>query len=167
MHSTQAGHDSHSMRNGGLAHSMHYWHLLIMAGVSFVAMYFLMYAMVDTFANVFMSLNQAYMAGLMAAPMVIIELVVMGMMYPNKRLNLIIIAGSAVLATVFFLLIRQQALINDSQFLRSMISHHASAVLMCKQAPIDDPEIKQLCQNIIAGQESEIAQMKAKLAALK
>ena len=40
-------------------------------------MYALMYAMVNTFANVYATVNQAYMAGLMTAPMVVIELVVM------------------------------------------------------------------------------------------
>ena len=51
-----------------------YGRLLIMALLSFVSMYVLMYAMVNAFANVFSSLNQFYMAGLMTAPMVIIEL---------------------------------------------------------------------------------------------
>jgi hypothetical protein len=40
--------------------------------------------MVDRFANVYPNLNQFYMAGLMAAPMVLIELALMGHMYPNK-----------------------------------------------------------------------------------
>jgi len=37
---------------------------------------------------------------------------------------------------------------------------------MCEEAPLQDAEIKELCQSIIAGQQAEIAQMKAKLAAL-
>ena len=48
-----------------------------------------------------------------------------------------------------------------------MISHHAGAILMCENTLFHDPEIKQLCRNIIANQESEITQMKAKLATLK
>lgn len=167
MHSTQVTQDSHSTSSGGQAHGMHYGHLLIMAVLSFVTMYFLMYAMVDKFENVFLNLNQVYMAALMAAPMVIIELAVMGTMYTYKRLNLIIIAGSAMYAMVFLLFIRQQSMIYESQFLRSMISHHAGAILMCENTRFHDPEIKQLCRNIIANQESEITQMKAKLATLK
>ena len=46
----------------------HYGRLLVMTAISFIAMYVLMYAMVDRFANVFVNLNQVYMAGLMAAP---------------------------------------------------------------------------------------------------
>lgn len=45
-----------------------------MTVLSFIAMFILMYAMVDRFANVYPNVNQAYMAGLMAAPMVMIEL---------------------------------------------------------------------------------------------
>jgi uncharacterized protein (DUF305 family) len=44
-----------------------------------------------------------------------------------------------------------------------MIPHHGGAILMCEEAQIQDPEIKQLCKNIISGQQAEINQMKAKL----
>ena len=100
------------------------------------------------------------MAALMAAPMPIFAVLIMRMMYRDGRLNAIIVAVSAVALVVFFLLIRQQAAIGDRQFLRSMIPHHAGAILMCRQAPIQDPEIKALCQSIISSQQSEIDQMK-------
>lgn len=141
----------------------HYPRLIIMTVLSFIAMYILMYAMVDSFANVFSSFNQVYMAGLMAAPMVIIELALMGSMYPNKAWNILIIGVSALALLGFWFGIRQQVAISDKQFLRSMIPHHAGAILMCEQASLSDPEIKQLCREIISGQQREIAQMKAKL----
>jgi len=56
----------------------HYRHLLIMSVLAFASMYVLMYAMVNTFENVYSNLNEVYMAGLMTAPMVVIELVVWG-----------------------------------------------------------------------------------------
>ena len=59
----------------------HYVHLGLMAFLSFLATYLLMYSMVDTFASAYMNVNQVYMAALMTAPMVVIELVVMRMMY--------------------------------------------------------------------------------------
>jgi hypothetical protein len=59
----------------------HYVHLLIMTVLSFVSMYVLMYAMVDRLANIYPNFNQLYMAGLMTAPMVLIEMAVMGAMY--------------------------------------------------------------------------------------
>jgi len=126
-----------------------------------------MYAMVNTLGNVFNNLNEFYMAGLMTAPMVLIELVVMRAMYQNKRRNALIITGSIVAGLLFFLLIRQQVAISDKQFLRSMIPHHAGAILMCQQASIQDAEIKDLCKTIISSQQSEIDQMKAKLLELE
>src|ERR687892_2001718 len=141
----------------------HYRHLLIMAVLSFIAMYILMYAMVNTFSDVYNNFNQFYMAGLMTAPMVVIELAVMRSMYHDKRLNALIIAGSILAALAFFLLIRYQTAISDKQFLRSMIPHHAGAILMCEHAAIQDAEIKQLCRNIVSSQQAEIDQMKAKL----
>jgi uncharacterized protein (DUF305 family) len=61
------------------------------------------------------------------------------------------------------MLIREQTGIADRQFLRSMIPHHAGAILMCERASIQDPEIRRLCSTIISGQQAEIDQMTAKL----
>lgn len=144
-----------------------YLKLLIMAVLSFISMYVLMYAMVDKFLNVIPNINQFYMAGLMTMPMMIIEIMLMGSMYMNKKLNYIIIAISSAALIVFFLLIRQQTAVSDKQFLRSMIPHHASALLMCENANLQDPEIKALCTSIISGQQEEIDQMKAKLEELQ
>ena len=141
-----------------------YMRLALMALISFIVMYFLMYAMVDVTANVFNSLNQVYMAGLMTAPMVLIELALMHRMYGNARLN-VLWAVLALLAGIFFWLgIRTQTAIGNEQFLRSMIPHHAGALLMCEKAPVTDERIQALCQQIIAGQQREIDQMKQLLA---
>jgi uncharacterized protein (DUF305 family) len=88
-------------------------------------------------------------------------------MYQDKRLNSIILAVSVILGILFFVFIRQQAAINDTQFLRSMIPHHAGAILMCEESPITDPEIQELCQSIIESQQQEIDQMKAILERLQ
>src|SRR5262245_49039233 len=101
----------------------HYVRLGLMALLSFVAMYILMYAMVAMPGDIHPNLNQAYMAALMAAPMVLIELALMGGMYPNKRLNAAIAAGSAIIFVGAFFFIRQQTAIGDTEFLRSMIPH--------------------------------------------
>lgn len=148
-------------------HKNHYLRLLIMSVLSFIAMYILMYAMVDSFSNVFLNFNQFYMAGLMASPMVLIELLLMSAMYPNKKWNALIGSASAIALIAFWLGIRQQVAISDKQFLRSMIPHHGGAILMCEEASITDPEIKKLCGEIISSQRKEIAQMKAKLNELR
>lgn len=146
---------------------MMYKKLALMVVLSFAAMYILMYAMVDKFSNVIPNVNQFYMAGLMAMPMMIIELIVMGSMYKKKKLNIILFASGSIALIVFYLCIRQQAGVGDKQFLKSMIPHHAAAILMVEQTPIEDPEIQELAKKIIVSQQAEIEQMKAKLKELE
>ena len=145
----------------------HYRRLAAMAVLSFIAMYVLMYAMVDSLASVYNNVNQAYMAGLMAAPMVVIELIVMRGMYHNARLNAVIIGTSVVVGVLLFVFIRQQTAVGDRQFLRSMIPHHSGAILMCEEASLEDVEIRKLCDGIIASQQQEIEQMKGILQRLE
>ena len=140
-----------------------YKKLAIMIVVSFIAMYILMYSMVDVFANVIPNINQFYMAGLMTMPMHIIELLVMGSMYGNKKLNISLVVAGFIGLILFFTGIRQQAAVGDKEFLKSMIPHHAAAILMGKEASVTDPEIKELIKNIITSQQAEIEQMKVKL----
>jgi uncharacterized protein (DUF305 family) len=144
-----------------------YLRLAVMAALSFVAMYLLMYAMIDELGSFFNNINQAYMAALMAAPMVVIEIAVMSSMYVNRAANIIIIAICALVLVGAFYAIRYQTGVGDRQFLRSMIPHHSGAVLMCREATISDERIKRLCNSIIEGQLSEIAEMKNLLAQLK
>jgi uncharacterized protein (DUF305 family) len=138
-----------------------YLTLALMALLSFLAMFVLMYAMVDRVENALPNLNQAYMAALMAAPMVLIELALMRRMYPDRKWNAVAIGISVGVFALSFLFVRQQTAIGDGQFLRSMIPHHASAILMCEKAPVADAEIQELCQGVISGQQAEIEQMKA------
>lgn len=148
-------------------HMMTGKYLALMAALSFLAMYILMYMMVDTVANVYPNLNQFYMAGLMTSPMVAIELLVMGSMYKNRRLKKIVIGLSLAALALLAFLIRAQFAVTDREFLKSMIPHHGGAVLMAKKAALQDPEIKALARSIIASQQSEIDWMKAKLRELK
>lgn len=154
---------SHATHGSGQSH---YSRLLLMILLSFISMYALMYGMVNSLANVYMNVNQLYMVGLMAAPMGLIELALMGSMYRNRKLNVIVAGGSVLALALFWVLLRQQAAVTDAQFLRSMIPHHAGAILMCEQAPIQDAEIRALCRNILSSQQAEIDQMKAKLSSL-
>lgn len=148
-----ASHQEHASRG-------HYARLFLMIVLSFIAMYVLMYAMVDRARNVYSNLNQVYMAALMTAAMVIIELTLMWRMYHDKKRNGMILGAAAVLLIVSWLLMRRQTGISDRQFLRSMIPHHAGAILMCEEAPIRDAAIRALCENIVTSQQTEIDLMK-------
>lgn len=155
--------EMHKMENMPMAHKSQYSKLIWMTVISYIAMFILMYSMVDKFANVIINVNQFYMAALMTAPMIIIEMIIMGGMYMNKKLNLIIISISAVVLVACFFFIRVQTAVSDRQFLKSMIPHHAAALLMVNGAKINDPEIRKLADDIISSQQREIDFMKAKL----
>jgi len=133
--------------------------LALMAGLHVVAMFVLMFAMVNTFANAVPNINFLYMGLMMTAPMLILEMLLMGMMYKDKKLNKIVILVGFIILVVSFLMIRYQTFVGDKGFLQSMIPHHSGAVLMCEKAKITDPEIQELCANIIASQQQEIDQM--------
>jgi hypothetical protein len=158
---SQHGHQHGSSQGGGMQN--HYTRLLGMTVLSFLSMYALMYAMVDSAGEIYNSFNQVYMAGLMTAPMVVIELVLMSGMYHNKKLNALLMGVAVLGGILFFAFIRQQTLVSDRQFLRSMIPHHSGAILMCREASIQDQRIQELCKSIISSQRDEINQMKTLL----
>jgi hypothetical protein len=133
-----------------------------MAGLSFISMYILMYTMVDRYAHIYNNTNQLFMAALMTMPMIIIELLIMKDMYTDKKHNFIILVISTSIFITSLLFIRTQIITSDKEFLRSMIPHHAAALLMCK-ARLQDPELIKLCKNISQTQQSEILFMQEKL----
>ncbi len=147
-------------------HGMSHKKFILMIIISFFAMYILMYAMVDRFENALPNINQFYMAGLMTAAMMIIEILIMGKMYANKKLNLLFLLIGVIALVLFYFGIRKQTAVGDKQFLKSMIPHHAAAILMVRETELTDPEIQQLAKEIRETQEKEIAFMKAKLSEL-
>jgi uncharacterized protein (DUF305 family) len=150
MHSK--GHEGHEDR--GM-----YARLAAMIAVSFVWMYAAMFAMVYSLEDAYQNLNFVYMAGLMAGAMIPLELVFMRAMYPDTRLNVVSVAVAVLILVGSLLAIRAQAAVGDEQFVRSMIPHHSSAILMCRQAAIQDAQIKDLCGRITSSQQREIDEM--------
>lgn len=140
-----------------------YARLLVSLSISYIVMFAAMFSRVNVAGNVFLSLNQVYMAGLMVAPMLLIMLTVMSSMFKNKRLNAVLFVAGIALTALFWFLVRTQGGVGDRQFLRSMIPHHAGAILVCKESSLTDPRIERLCQQIIESQEREIREMKALL----
>ena len=135
-----------------------------MLGLSAVAMFLAMYVMIASLDHFVLNLNMFYMTIVMVAPMAIIMLLFMLHMYKDKRMNTIIVASSAAVFVLVFWLIRTQTPIGDGELLRGMIPHHSSAILMCEQSKLSDPEVIALCDNIVASQKEEIAAMQALLA---
>lgn len=128
-------------------------------GIHFFIMFALTYAGVFRFEHIYPNLNRFYMAVIMVAPMVILMMIFMGHMFGNKKLNIALYSLSAVIFIGGFFAIRSQALVGNEQFLKSMIPHHSIAIKTCERADISDPEIQQLCKEIVEAQRKEIAQM--------
>ena len=129
----------------------------------FAVMYLVMYAMIATLNNFFLNLNNVYMTMMMVAPMSIIMLVSMRSMFPSRRINWTIAAVAVVAFASSFYGMRTQAAINDREFLRAMIPHHSGAILMCEQASLTNPQVIELCGEIVPAQQEEIARMKVLL----
>ena len=137
-----------------------YKKFFLMLGLSFLVMYFVMYLNLASPGHFYLNINRAYMAILMVAPMALIMLAFMRGMYKNRKLNLAIITGSILLFLGVLLLERSQTPVQDEAFMRSMIPHHSSAILVSENADLSDPEVKKLAEQIIRSQKEEIAQMK-------
>ena len=147
--------------------NMHYGKFSLMMLISFVVMYAVMFLNVEEANHIYLSTTRTYMALLMVAAMAIVMMLMMGKMYPNKKLN----AGIMVTAVVIFALVlaglRTQTPIADVQYMKAMIPHHSSAILVSKNANLSDPDVIKLSQGIIVSQEKEIAEMKIILSRMK
>jgi uncharacterized protein (DUF305 family) len=142
----------------------HYAGLVINLAVSTVIMYLVMFSMIDGLPEFYNNLNMFYMALMMVAPMAILMLLTMNSMYQHKMVNIALYVFFIALFVGSFAFTRAQTLIEDKQFLRSMIPHHSGAILMCRESSLADPELISLCQSIIKSQRDEIEQMKRILA---
>lgn len=130
--------------------------------LSTIFMYLVMFEMIWSWGEFVQNINFFYMALTMAMPMGILMLLMMGSMYPDKRLNLVLYAVMGLLFVLAFVAVRAQALVGDKQFVRSMIPHHSGALTMCNRSSLRDQEIRDLCfkpNGIVESQTREIAQM--------
>lgn len=132
-----------------------------MLAASFIAMYITMYLNTYAIDHVYFSLTRFYMSCLGIAAMAIIMFVAMRNMYQNKKKNLAIVLGSIVLFVGALGLVRdQKSTVGDVLWMKAMIPHHSIAILTSERADIQDPEVKQLAEDIIEAQRKEIAEMK-------
>ena len=155
---------THKSEENNSNHSLAmYKRFAVMAVAMFVAMYFIMYAMIDGLNNLIPNINNLYMTLLMVSAMLIIELLIMKGMYQNKKINWAVIAVSLAIGIFSWFGIREQINVGDKQFVKGMIPHHAAAVLMSEKAKLTDPELIELQKNILETQAKEIEFMKRKL----
>lgn len=139
-----------------------YGRFFLMLGLSFLAMYITMYLNTYEIDHVYFSLTRFYMTCLGISAMAVIMLSLMLKMYRNKKKNIAIYIGSLVLFLGALGLVRAQSpVIGDVLWMKAMIPHHSIAILTSERADIQDPEVKELAEEIIEAQKKEIAEMKA------
>ena len=137
-----------------------------MIATSTVIMYGLMYLNSWETSHVWFSQTRLWMALYMGGAMTIIMLAFMLPMYSNSRLNLAIFAAATVLFAASLYLVRSQATIADTAWMKAMIPHHSIAILTSSRAHIKDPRVRNLADEIIRAQKLEIKEMEALIADL-
>ena len=144
-----------------------YAKLGLMVATSTVVMFGLMYLNTYRLDHVFFSETRVYMAFVMGATMGIVMLLFMLGMYQNKKLNVAILGGSAIVFALALWLLRSQVTVEDVSYMRAMIPHHSIAIMTSERANISDPRVRELADEIITSQRREIAEMKALIAVLE
>jgi len=134
--------------------------VMVIIGMLFNPMNILAYR----FADLYLSLTLFYGGVLMASNMIwgheIIHYLSMG------HFNMLDFSVGIILSiSVSVLLLRQQLLVNDKQWLRRMIPHHSTALTTTHNIynRTTNPKIKDLSKEIIDTQEKEIQLMKSML----
>lgn len=143
----------------GKGNSGNYWRFAAMIATAMAVMFVLMY--VNTFAieHVRWSETRFYMTFVMGAAMAGIMLSFMLGMYKNKMVNIGIFVASALVLIGSIWLVRSQATVEDSSYMRAMIPHHSIAILTSERSNIEDVRVCELAVEIIEAQRREIAEM--------
>jgi len=134
--------------------------VMVIVGMFFNPMNILAYR----FSDLYTSLTLFYGGLLMASNMIwgheVIHYLSMG------HFNMLVLSTGIILSiSVSQLLLRQQLLVDDKQWLRRMIPHHSTALTTTHKIyeRTSNPQIKKLAKEIIDTQEKEIRIMKSLL----
>ncbi|MFN2317542.1 MAG: DUF305 domain-containing protein [Gemmatimonadales bacterium] len=130
-----------------------------MITVSATLMFCLMYLNTYQLGHVWFSQTRLFMTFIMAGSMALVMLFFMRHMYKDKKSNLTIVVGSLALMGLGLWLVRSQATVGDTAWMKAMIPHHSIAILTSERADITDPRVRTLADEIIAAQRREIAKM--------
>ncbi|WP_019415837.1 DUF305 domain-containing protein [Paenisporosarcina sp. TG20] len=91
--------------------------------------------------------------------MAVVMLFFMRHMYTKKRMNLIILATSAIVFAGSLWLVRSQTTVEDTSWMKAMIPHHSIAILTSERANLSDSRVQELADKIIEAQRKEIKEM--------
>jgi carbon starvation protein CstA len=99
-----------------------FWMMML---ISFLIMYIVKFLDMDAISHYHTSLTWVYMELLMVTPIAIVMMLMMGKMYPNKKLNTAIIVSCVVVFILVFAGLQIQTPVGDLQYMKSMIPHHS------------------------------------------
>ena len=122
---------------------MSYKRFLAMIATSTVVMFGLMYSTAYRLDQVWWSQTRFWMALYMGATMAVIMLGFMLGMYSDKKKNVTIFAGSALLFAGALFFARSQETVHDVAWMKAMIPHHSIAILTSERAKISDPRVRE------------------------
>lgn len=138
-----------------------YGKFLAMIVTSVIAMFVMTYLNSWSIDHVFWSETRAYMVMYMGSVMAVIMLSFMLAMYTDWRANFAVLVGAVLVFATSLWLVRSQATVEDTSWMRAMIPHHSIAILTSERASISDPRVRKLADQIIEAQKKEINEMKA------
>ena len=131
-----------------------------MIATSTVIMFFLMYQLVYSLDHVAFSVNRLVASLVMGCVMTVVMLGFMWSMYEGQSTKITVAVTAALLGVILLFVNRQQAVIDDVRFMKSMIPHHSIAINNARKASISDPRVRRLADLIIESQVREIREMR-------
>lgn len=131
-----------------------------MIATSTFIMFFLMYQLIYSVDHAMFSVNRLVASLVMGCVMTIVMLSFMWSMYEGTGTKIAVLVVASLLGVTLLYANRNQALIEDVSFMKSMIPHHSIAVNNARKASISDPRVRELADQIIESQVREIAEMK-------
>jgi hypothetical protein len=130
-----------------------------MIATSVIAMFFLMYQLVYSFEHVTFSTNRLVSSLVMGSVMTLIMLGFMWKMIEGVAIKAAVLVGAVVVGIAILAINRDQTLIGDEAFMKSMIPHHSIAINNARKSDIRDPRVRRLANQIIESQVEEITEM--------
>lgn len=140
--------------------NMGWGRFVAMIATSTFIMFFLMYQLVYSFDHALFSINRMVSSLVMACVMTIVMLGFMWSMYRGMFTKIAVLVAAILVGSALLYVNRSQGLVDDLNFMKSMIPHHSIAINNASNASISDPRVRRLADQIIESQVREIAEMK-------
>ncbi|OKH39795.1 DUF305 domain-containing protein [[Phormidium ambiguum] IAM M-71] len=134
-----------------------------MIAASTFIMFFLMYQLIYSLDHAMFSVNRLVASLVMGCVMTVVMLSFMWSMYRGVGIKIAVLGLATALGLILLSVNRNQALIADVNFMKSMIPHHSIAINNARKASISDPRVRKLADEIIESQVREIVVMQSLL----